>query len=255
MCVSVYMASFPCWKSILFASLSALMIAVCARSLLNRNLSLGLRRELSSTNQSRTSHPPTTRIAMSSADLQAQVDALQPPTPLSSEQPQKLPKLSPADYRTFNRVAVQMDAFHNHFRATWNTMYHACENNKRPSGMSIRQFLGMGLEFCHHLTMHHTIEERYVFPELAVKMPLFRQRDHLLGQHAQIHVGLEEFEKYLAKCRSGETELRMGEMKQMMDGFGKVLWTHLDDEVEQLGAENMRKFWTKDEMSRIGVGW
>lgn len=121
--------------------------------------------------------------------------------------------------------------------------------------MSIRQFLSMGLDFCHHLETHHTIEEHYVFPELAVKMPLFRQRDHLLAQHAQIHAGLEGFEKYLSRCRKGETELRMEEMKGLMNSFGKVLWAHLDDEVEQLGAENMRKFWTKEEMNRIGVGW
>jgi hemerythrin-like domain-containing protein len=121
--------------------------------------------------------------------------------------------------------------------------------------MSIRQFLSIGLDFCHHLETHHMIEERYFFPELAVKMPLFRQRDHLLSQHAQIHAGLEGFEKYLMDCRRGERELRMEEMKELMDKFGKVLWAHLDDEVEQLGAENMRKFWTREEMDRIGGGW
>ncbi len=193
---------------------------------------------------------------------EAQVESLQPPAQKSSE-PQaptskpveELPKLSAADYRAFNRLAVQMDAFHNHFRATWNAMYRACEANKRPAGMSIRQFLRMGLDFCHHLETHHTIEEHYVFPELAHKMPKFRQRDHLLGQHAEIHRGLEGFERYLTRCQRGETELRMEEMKGLMDGFGKVLWSHLDDEVEQLGAENMRKFWSRDEMNRIGVGW
>lgn len=193
---------------------------------------------------------------------EAQAEALQPPAPKSTappppkkEEAPALPKLSAADYRAYNRLAVQMDAFHNHFRATWNAMYRACEENKRPAGMSIRQFLRMGLDFCHHLETHHTIEEHYVFPELAVKMPLFRQRDHLLGQHAQIHRGLEGFEKYLTKCQRGETELRMEEMKALMDGFGKVLWSHLDDEVEQLSAENMRKFWTREEMNRIGVSW
>ena len=134
-------------------------------------------------------------------------------------------------------------------------MYKTCEDNRRPAGMSIRQFLATGLDFCHHLEMHHTIEEHSVFPELAAKMPLFRQRDHLLGQHAQIHAGLEDFQKYLADCRKGERELRMEQMKEAMDTFGKVLWTHLDDEVEQLGAENMRKFWTKEEMNRLGIGW
>jgi hemerythrin-like domain-containing protein len=130
-------------------------------------------------------------------------------------------------------------------------MYKACETSKRPSGMSLRQFLSTGLEFCHHLTMHHTIEERHIFPVLAKKMPAFKKELELLSQHKQIHVGLEKFEDYLNKCRSGEHELRLEEMKVVMDGFGKVLWQHLDDEVKQLGAENMRTFWTLEEMRRM----
>lgn len=30
-----------------------------------------------------------------------------------------------------------------------------------------------------------------------------------------------------------------------MDTFGSVLWAHLNDEVVELGAESMRKFWSK----------
>ena len=82
-------------------------------------------------------------------------------------------------------------------------------------------------------------------------MPAFRQELELLTQHKQIHEGLEKFEDYLGKCRSGEKDLRMDEMKELMDGFGEVLWAHLDDEVKQLGAENMRKYWTVTEMKSM----
>jgi hypothetical protein len=41
-------------------------------------------------------------------------------------------------------------------------------------------------------------------------------------------------------------------MKMLMDSFGRVLWAHLDDEVEQLGADNMREFWMKEDMKRFG---
>ena len=134
----------------------------------------------------------------------------------------------------------------------------------------MRQFIIMGEQFCHHLTMHHTIEEMHIFPVsrtdsmvhdcssltlldqvLAVKMPAFQKELQLLTQHKQIHLGLEKFEDYLAKCKSGESDLRMDEMKGLMDSFGDVLWTHLDDEVKELGAENMRKYWTPEEMRRM----
>ena len=82
-------------------------------------------------------------------------------------------------------------------------------------------------------------------------MPAFQKELELLTQHKQIHQGLDKFEAYLEKCRCGEQDLRMDELKVLMDNFGDVLWQHLDDEVKQLGAENMWKYWTKDEMRRM----
>ena len=72
-----------------------------------------------------------------------------------------------------------------------------------------------------------------------------------LEQHRQIHAGLDRLEEYLNQCKSGERSLRRQEVKEILDGFGTVLWTHLDEEVEQLGAENMRKYWTKSEMANM----
>lgn len=82
-------------------------------------------------------------------------------------------------------------------------------------------------------------------------MPEFKREVHLLKQHKEIHKGMDKLEDYLTACKSGEKELRLDEMKKVMDTFGKVLWDHLDDEVRTLGAENMRKYWTMDEMRRL----
>lgn len=73
----------------------------------------------------------------------------------------------------------------------------------------------------------------------------------LLRQHREIHKGMDVLEAYLKSVKSGETELEMRVLKQKMDGWGDVLWTHLDQEVKTLGAENMRKYWTVDEMRRM----
>ena len=132
-------------------------------------------------------------------------------------------------------------------------LYKASESGTRPSGMSIRSFISQGLHLCQVLTMHHTIEEQYVFPELAERMPAFGEHDHLITQHEAIHEGLVKLEEYLDACRSGERELRMPELKEVMDTFGEVLWSHLDDEVRMLGAENMRKFWSKQEI--LAMNW
>ncbi|KAH8690104.1 hypothetical protein BGW36DRAFT_433059 [Talaromyces proteolyticus] len=174
-----------------------------------------------------------------------------PSAPSEAETANQLPKLTPAEFRAYNRLAEHMDYFHAHFRSTWDQLYTACCNNKRPSGVSIRQFLNMGSEFISHLNTHHSIEEQYVFPMLASKMPEFRRGVHLLNQHKEIHKGMDRLEEFLEACRTGERELRLQEMKSVLDSFGKVLWEHLDDEVRTLGAENMRRYWTLEEMKRL----
>lgn len=102
-----------------------------------------------------------------------------------------------------------------------------------------------------HLTSHHTIEERYIFPVLAEKMPRFGDSLELIAQHRQIHEGLEKLETYVMECRSGARVFRFLDLKRVMDGFGNVLWEHLDEEVRELGAMNMRKFWSIEEMTNL----
>lgn len=185
---------------------------------------------------------------------------------------ESLSPLSAADFRAYNRMSQQMDAFvslpqpdigaaqlqrltmeqHSHFRLTWNQLWSACEGTgKRPGGLSARQMIMAGLQFCSQLEFHHSIEEQHIFPVLAKKMPEFRKELELLRQHKQIHAGLEKLESYLENCRTGEADLRREEVKRLMEGFGEVLWKHLDEEVQTLGADNMRKYWTLDEMRRL----
>ncbi|KAK6584392.1 hypothetical protein PZA11_002616 [Diplocarpon coronariae] len=132
---------------------------------------------------------------------------------------EELPKLSVAEFRAYNSMAERMDYF-----------------------------------FCSHLSTHHAIEEQHIFPVLAQKMPEFKQGKNaaeLLRQHEEIHRGMDAFEEYLKRCRSGETELQLSLLKEKMDSWGTVLWAHLDQEVKTLGAENMRRYWTVEEMKRM----
>lgn len=140
---------------------------------------------------------------------------------------------------------------HNGFRLSWNEIYKACTTNQRPRSMSLREFIAFALRFSEHLEMHHSIEESYVFPNLARKMPAFRKQDELLAQHRKIHEGLDKYAAYLKECKSGERELVLRELKELMETFGEVLWRHLEDEVVELGAENMRKYWTLADMKNL----
>jgi hemerythrin-like domain-containing protein len=133
-------------------------------------------------------------------------------------------------------------------------LYTACETNRRPANLSLKQFLSTGLQFCSHLSTHHNIEEMHIFPILARKMPEFkagRNAAELLRQHKEIHKGMDEFEEYLNDVRRGEKELELSVMKTKMNSWGEVLWKHLDQEVKTLGAENMRRYWSLEEMRRM----
>ncbi|PNP50201.1 hypothetical protein THARTR1_09190 [Trichoderma harzianum] len=165
---------------------------------------------------------------------------------------EELPPLTDHEFKNYNRLAERMELFHNNFRRSWNILWQACTTGRRPQGMSIKQLLNIGTEFAEHLTIHHSIEETYFFPKLAQRMPEFNPKNgDLVKQHAQIHEGLEGFEKYLNEVKSGERDFELSVLKEKMESWGGVLWAHLDDEVRSLGAENMRKFWTLQEIRRF----
>lgn len=118
--------------------------------------------------------------------------------------------------------------------------------------MTLKQLLRAGLDFGDHLTAHHGIEERIVFPALAKRMPEFDpRRGDLVAQHKQIHKGLDGLTAYLESVQSGEASLEAAVLKGKMESWGEVLWAHLDDEVRSLGAENMAKYWTKEEVMNM----
>ncbi|KAK2003347.1 hypothetical protein LX36DRAFT_651111 [Colletotrichum falcatum] len=165
----------------------------------------------------------------------------------------ELPPLTPAEFRVYNHMAEHMEYFHSYFRREWTLLHDAATTGRRPRSMTLRQFIDAGLDFARHLTAHHSIEEAHVFPMLAARMPEFRggAAGELLRQHREIHEGLDAFEAYLRRCRGGEADLELGVLRDKMDGWGAVLWAHLDQEVVTLGAENMRRYWTMEEVRRM----
>ncbi|KAI1105676.1 hypothetical protein F4804DRAFT_303685 [Jackrogersella minutella] len=203
--------------------------------------------------------------AAGSADSQSvansSVASTSEPTAASKEE-NRLPLLQGAEFRGYNRLADHMDMFHSHFRTAWNALWAtACAGNSsqnKASSRGGRSIISEGLAFLSQLEMHHNIEETYIFPVLARRMSEFRTDGkggkgaaELLLQHREIHEGMEGMRKYLGACRDGDEDLDMATLKAQMEGWGSILWKHLDQEVETLGAENMRKYWSVDEIRRI----
>ncbi|RYN78772.1 hypothetical protein AA0120_g10823 [Alternaria tenuissima] len=184
-----------------------------------------------------------------------------PSAPLAEAQPEgTLLPLTSWEHKQYNQLAIKMDYFYNIFRDSWRTMNTACQNRAPfPPRTSLSSFLDVALHFCTHLKGHHDLEETYYFPILARKMPCFTKEMEMPSQHKQIHGGLLELKRFLERKQrdlekgqkmesSNGQEFEWERMKGIMDTFGDALWRHLDEEVEMLGAENMRRYWTLDEM-------
>lgn len=124
--------------------------------------------------------------------------------------------------------------------------------------MSIDQYIDESLTFITALENHHWFEETHIFPVLARKMPQFQSASEggvkaaeLLQHHEEIHKGMDLTGTYLTQCKKGEKDFEPRVMKEKMDTWGEVLWKHLDKEVETLGAGNVRKYLTLEEVKRV----
>ena len=162
-------------------------------------------------------------------------------------------KYTAQEERVWNQLTVMMSHFHEHFKREFNSIYEMADGSFTKIGYSLPLFLRQAQQLNSHLTMHHTIEEREIFPILAKRMPDF---DHNtegvhLKSHEGIHDGLEELEKLVKNYRANPSSYSPTEMRACLDGFRQVLFEHLDQEVADLKGENLKKYWTFEEMQAI----
>lgn len=146
----------------------------------------------------------------------------------------------------------------------------------------LEMFLTRAGALAHHLEMHHSIEEQYIFPILARRMPVFG-KDHI-AEHKAMHEALERYDAYCNACvralkgpagkkaaaagagKPDESEdaedgarkawpkevYDLEKMKGLVEELGATLFPHLDHEEASLKADNMKKAgWSLEELSRI----
>ncbi|KAJ7737780.1 hypothetical protein DFH07DRAFT_905700 [Mycena maculata] len=141
----------------------------------------------------------------------------------------------------------------NHFHTYFKTDCLA-DGTFAERGLSLSMYLEMSEQLNSHLTFHHTYEEEHIFPVLATKMQQFSVEtdgEHL-ASHKGIHEGLEALAALVEKFKKEPSMYSPTEMRVCLDGFREVLFRHLDAEVNDLRGENLKKYWTLEELeSRI----
>ncbi|KAK7692743.1 hypothetical protein QCA50_004376 [Cerrena zonata] len=150
--------------------------------------------------------------------------------------------------RRWNRMSIQMQNFHNHFKLEFNALYEMADGSFNKRGLSLGLYLRQAEQLQRQLTLHHTIEERHIFPILAKRMPSFRNDEAHIKSHHGIHEGLDKLAQLLHKWKVEPSAYSPQEMRESLDSWREVLFKHLDEEVNDLSGENMKKYWTLEEM-------
>ncbi|KAE8222576.1 hypothetical protein CF319_g4251 [Tilletia indica] len=144
----------------------------------------------------------------------------------------------PAD--PYARLLNLMMPFHNRFRLTYATIQGTLKNPQIQAlpHRQLTTLLHQTLALAQHLDGHHQIEEAYIFPQLAVRMPQFG-KGHI-EEHETMHRSLVELRNY---ARTVERTLTGSQgRKAMNDGAGQALPSSSGDEEGEDG-ERKRKEW------------
>jgi len=159
--------------------------------------------------------------------------------------------LAQSEKKEWNKLADLMDVYHESFRRDFNTLQESADGSFNQRGMSLPMFLNVATSLIRRLDMHHMVEESSLFPMLAQRMPEFSQNEKHKTSHKQIHDGLDKLSALVKKWKKDTTTYSPSELLACLESFREVLFRHLDEEVSDIGGENMRKYWTLDEMDRF----
>ncbi|BGP14073.1 hypothetical protein JCM10213_002368 [Rhodosporidiobolus nylandii] len=151
--------------------------------------------------------------------------------------------------REWDRMSSRMEGFHTYFRSAFKQLFELADGSFEQRGLSVRDFCDVAESFLRHLEGHHGIEERYIFPVLAKRMPQFA--DEHQEEHDTIHEGMHKFETLVAKYRSEPSTYSPQEFRSNLASWGPVLFYHLNAEVESLKPDILRRYWTLEEVKRL----
>ena len=106
--------------------------------------------------------------------------------------------------------------------------------------------------FCHSLHMHHTIEDRRLFPSIALKIDI----SHLEAHHtqlAQLLVEFENFSRRLKQLKKSDEDIStvIIDATTMINKVSTLVNEHERAEEQILEPDNMKKWFKESEMKQF----
>jgi hypothetical protein len=87
-------------------------------------------------------------------------------------------------------------------------------------------------QYCQVVTLHHTIEDRYMFPAVAAHAAFRPVTDKLAAEHVTIHEVLVDLDAALLRLEDDEASFRR--VSALVDELAAMLLSHLTYEEDQL---------------------
>ncbi|KAI0789146.1 hypothetical protein C8Q75DRAFT_733830 [Abortiporus biennis] len=157
------------------------------------------------------------------------------------------------DEHRWNKLSQSMSHFHNHFKFEFDQIYELADGSFTKRGLSLGLYLRQAETLKKQLTTHHTIEEMYIFPILAKRMPSFKEDEAHLKSHQGIHEGLDKLGELIHEWKASPSTYSPEKMRECLDSWREVLFNHLDEEVEDLKPDNLKKYWKLEELDEIPI--
>ncbi|KAF2839282.1 hypothetical protein M501DRAFT_1011149 [Patellaria atrata CBS 101060] len=146
----------------------------------------------------------------------------------------------------YTRAATAMCLVHNMFIRVFNSIYLQAQHVP-PSEYG--NFIGYALLFYTNLEHHHRGEEERFFRRIAEHCGEVGVMEREVGQHAELHQGLEMYAEYLRSVQSQPSKFSGTKLVGIMDSFVKVMEAHLSDEISTLLS--LTRFGDKIDMTTI----
>lgn len=146
----------------------------------------------------------------------------------------------------YQQLQWTMIVAHETVKNGFNSIYGHLEN---PPMNDLGNFLSYCTVWTDIVEKHHGVEERFLFVELQKKLDFSTE----LEQHKEIHEKLDKVVASLREAKADHSKFDAPALRELMDSFKGILFTHLDQEVEDLSAEKLKVF-TEAEMKAMSDG-
>ncbi|KAG5636307.1 hypothetical protein H0H81_008478 [Sphagnurus paluster] len=139
--------------------------------------------------------------------------------------------VAPSD--TYELLKYNMVHAHDTFKLGYSTILTHLE---APPKNDLKNFLGYCQAWALSIESHHNSEEEVVFPFLNQKMDFTGEAE----QHKVIHENLDRILAMIAEANGDHSKFDAAKLKALMAEFKGPLFTHLDEEIEHISADNLR---------------